>query len=139
MMMIHYPATVGIYLGSVTKWQTVILLIGLGVDIVLNRLLVPSRGMVGASCALLAAWVFMVTLMAFVSQKYYPLHFEWKPVGISAAIWLMVAALQHSGPMHLDWGYFLLRGTVCCGILLVTGLFVFQDIVRSEGSFQPET
>jgi len=138
MMMMHYPATVGIYLGSVTKWQTAILSIGLAIDIVLNRLLVPSHGMVGASRALLAAWVFMITLMALVSQKYYPLRFEWKPVGISAAIWLMVTALQHSGPLHLDWGYFLLRGTACCGILLAAGLFVFRDIARSEVGFQPE-
>jgi O-antigen/teichoic acid export membrane protein len=139
MMMMHYPATVGIYLGSVTKWQTVILLIGLGVDIILNRLLVPAHGMVGASLALLAAWVFMTTLMALVSQKYYPLRFEWKPVAISAAIWLMVTLLQRSGSLHLDWSYFLLRGTACCGILFAAGLFIFRDIVRSEAGFQPET
>jgi O-antigen/teichoic acid export membrane protein len=139
MMMMHYPVTVGIYLRSVTKWQTIILLIGLGVDIILNRLLVPAHGMVGASLALLAAWVFMTALMVLVSQEYYPLRFEWKPVGISAAIWLMVTALQQSGPLHLDWGYFLLRGSACCGILLAAGLFVFWDIVRSEADFQTET
>jgi O-antigen/teichoic acid export membrane protein len=135
----QYPATLGIYLRSATKWQVVVLSIGLGVDLLLNRLLVPAYGMVGASVALLAAWAFATALMAFVSQKYYPLRFEWKPVGISAAIWLMVSVLQHSGPLHFDWGYFLLRGTACCGILLAVGLFVFRDIVRSEAGFQPET
>jgi O-antigen/teichoic acid export membrane protein len=134
----QYPAAVGIYLGSVLKWQTVILLVGLGVDIILNRLLVPAHGMAGASLALLAAWIFMVTLMALVSQRYYPLRFEWKPVGISAAIWLLVTVLQQSGSLHLDWSSMLLRVSACCGILFAAGLFVFRDIVRSEADFQPE-
>jgi O-antigen/teichoic acid export membrane protein len=134
----QYPATVGILLRSATKWLVAVISIGFGVDLVLNRLLVPAHGMVGASLALLAAWVLMTTLMALVSQKYYPLRFEWKPVGISVAIWLMVTVLQHSGPLHLDWSYFLLRGTVCCGILLASGLFVFRDIVRSETNLQTE-
>jgi O-antigen/teichoic acid export membrane protein len=134
----QYPATVGILLRSATKWLIGVISIGFGVDLILNWLLVPAHGMVGASLALLAAWVFMIILMALVSQEYYPLHFEWKPVGVSAAIWLMATVLQHSGPLHLDWGYFLLRGTACCGILLAAGLFVFRDIVRSEASFQPE-
>jgi len=138
MMMMHYPVTVGIYLRSVTKWQTIILLIGLGVDILLNRLLVPAHGMVGASLAMLAAWIFMVILMALVSQKYYPLRFEWKPIGLSAIIWLMATKLQRPGPLHLDWSYFLLRVSACSGILLAAGLFVFRDIVRSEADFQPE-
>jgi O-antigen/teichoic acid export membrane protein len=135
----QYPATVGIYLRSATKWLIGVISIGFGVDLLLNRLLVPAHGMVGASLALLVAWVLMITLLTLVSQKYYPLRFEWRPVGISVAIWLMATLLQRSGPLHLDWGYFLLRGTACCGILLAAGLFVFRDIVRSEADFQPET
>jgi len=135
----QHPATIGIYLRSATKWLIGVISIGFGVDLLLNRLLVPAHGMVGASIALLVAWFFMISLMALVSQKYYPLRFEWKPVGISAAIWLMATALQHSGPLHFDWSYFLLRGTACCGILLAAGIFVFRDIARSEVSFQAET
>jgi O-antigen/teichoic acid export membrane protein len=139
MMVVHYPATVGIYLRSVTKWQTVILLIGFAVDLLLNRLLVPARGIVGASLAMLAAWVFMITLMALVSQEYYPLRFEWKPVGIAAAIWLLATVLQQPGTLHLNWRSMLLRVSACCGILLAAGLFVFRDIVRSEADFQLES
>jgi O-antigen/teichoic acid export membrane protein len=132
----QYPATVGILLRSTTKWLVAVISIGFGVDLLLNRLLVPAHGIVGASLALLAAWVFIITVMALVSQEYYPLRFEWKPVGISAAIWLMASMLQRSGPLHLDWSCFLLRGTACCGILLAAGFFLFRDIVRSGAEFQ---
>jgi O-antigen/teichoic acid export membrane protein len=79
-VVLQYPASVGIYIGSATKWLIPIFTSGLILSIVLNWLLVPRFGMLGAALAWLGAWIFITTLMSIIGQRYYALHYDWRPL-----------------------------------------------------------
>jgi len=74
-----YPTSIGIYLGSATRWLLPIFSSGIAISFLLNRLLIPKFGILGAAWAWLGAWVAITVLMAWVGQRYYPLKYEKKP------------------------------------------------------------
>lgn len=135
----QYPSSVGIYLGTATKWLVPIFTSGLVVNIILNRLLVPRYGMIGAALAWLFSWIVIVALMLRIGQRYYPLRFEWKPALLAATVWLFVFALHQFGPFDLLWRSVVLKGTACLGIVLMVGQYLIQDIRRSRAFFNQGT
>jgi O-antigen/teichoic acid export membrane protein len=64
------------------------------VNVVVNLLLIPSLGAVGAAIATLFAYIALATSMLYWCQKVHPLPIEWGKIGYSCA--LLVTALACS-------------------------------------------
>lgn len=94
---LQYPSSVGLYLGSATRWLPPIFSCGIFASFLLNRLLVPSFGVLGAAWAWLGAWVVITFLMAYVGQRHYPLHYEKKPFLIACAPCVLLLAVSRLG------------------------------------------
>jgi O-antigen/teichoic acid export membrane protein len=103
---LQYPASVGIYIGSGTKWLLPIFTVGVMVSVVLNRLLIPRYGMLGAGWAWLAAWSVITALMGFLGQRYYALDYEWKPLLFSVGLCSGVLIPGHIGLTARHAGFF---------------------------------
>ncbi len=71
-------------------------------NIVLNIILLPRIGLLGAAIATLAAYIFSTTLFAWESQKLLPLHMEWaawiRYVLVGIATWACLARVGFANP-----------------------------------------
>ena len=66
----------GLYVEKKTGALPVIALIGAGVSIVSNLVLIPSSGMLGAACAILLSYGVMALLTYTWSQRVFPIPYE---------------------------------------------------------------
>lgn len=66
----------GIYLEKKTIYLPIITFIAAAVNVVMNFLLIPSIGIMGAACATLASYLTMSILMFFYSQKFFKINYE---------------------------------------------------------------
>jgi O-antigen/teichoic acid export membrane protein len=125
--LMQYPASAGIYLGSATKWLLVIFGAGVGVSLLLNRLLVPKFGGVGAASAWLAAWLAITVLMASIGQRYYPLRYEKKPLlfALAATCLLLLVSYLRAGNTGIIASSILSAIVMLCGIA-----YVWHDLLR---------
>jgi O-antigen/teichoic acid export membrane protein len=94
---LQYPSSVGLYLGSATRWLPPIFSCGILVSFFLNRLLIPNFGVLGAAWAWLGAWIVITLLMASVGQRHYPLHYDTKPFLIASAPCVLLLAASRLG------------------------------------------
>ena len=63
------------------------------VNIVLNLILIPPYGMMGAAIATIAAYTTMFLGMAWWSQRIYPVAYQWRRVGTAAAAGVALVAV----------------------------------------------
>ena len=63
------------------------------VNIVLNLILIPPYGMMGAAIATIAAYTTMFVGMAWWSQRIYPVAYQWRRVGTAAAAGVVIVAI----------------------------------------------
>ena len=61
-------------------------------NVILNLALVPPYGIVGAGVALVASYAIVVVLLAFVTHRIFPIHWQWRrmAVAVGAAVALVV-------------------------------------------------
>ncbi|MBI4092658.1 MAG: oligosaccharide flippase family protein [Candidatus Kerfeldbacteria bacterium] len=84
----YYIVSIGVAISKKTShlaWTTAAAAI---LNIVLNFILIPPYGMVGAAIATLLSYVASAWLLYKVSQKYYPIPFESKKVALT---WILLA------------------------------------------------
>ena len=99
-------------------------------NVVLNLILVPPLGIVGAGLALVASYVVVVALMYAFTQRLFPVPYEW---GRLARIVLVTAALVGLGELLLPTdGLAGLAGRVALlslypAALLLTGFFTAEE------------
>lgn len=77
---IYYNFQAGIYIEEKTKYFPIVTGIGAVINIVVNLLLIPVMGIMGAALATLAAYIAMAGSLFFFSQKYYPVKYEFKKI-----------------------------------------------------------
>jgi O-antigen/teichoic acid export membrane protein len=75
------------------------------VNIVLNVLLIPSHGMMGAAIATAAAYAWMFFAMSWYAQRIYPMPYQWRRIALIAAVSVGLttggSALSRSLPLAL--------------------------------------
>ena len=125
---LQYPSSVGLYLGSATRWLPPIFSSGILVSFFLNRLLIPSFGVLGAAWAWLGAWVVITVLMASIGQRYYPLHYEKKPFLIACAPCVLLLAAFRLGPFVSRTGGILAPAILSTVILAGAIAYVWGDL-----------
>jgi O-antigen/teichoic acid export membrane protein len=125
---LQYPSSVGLYLGSATKWLLPIFSCGIMVSFLLNRLLIPNFGILGAAGAWLGAWVVITFLMAWVGQRHYPLHYEKKPFLIALPSCVLVLAGSRLGILPTRTGGILAPAIVSTVILGAAIAYIWEDL-----------
>jgi O-antigen/teichoic acid export membrane protein len=83
-----------------TQFNWVVTGAAAAVNVVLNLVLIPPYGMMGAAVATVAAYVTMALGMAWWSQRIYPVPYQWRRVATAA---LAAVALAAAGKL-LDVG-----------------------------------
>ena len=89
-----------------TEFNLPATLAALAANVVLNLLLVPSLGIVGAGLALVASYVVVLALMYVFTQRLFPVPYQWgrlARVVLTAAVLVAAAelAMPTSGPLGL--------------------------------------
>lgn len=127
-VIMQYPASVGIYVGSGTKWLLPIFSSGIVFSLILNRLLVPRFGMLGAAWAWLGAWVLITTLMGCIGQRYFALHYEWKPLLLAVCLCVGVLTAARLGLLAVRDNGLLFQLLVSVTIIVCAITYVLQDL-----------
>ena len=86
-----YIPSKGLYLKSKTAYMPALLLVPAGANIALNFALIPTMGMMGAAWAHLVAYALMIVSTLVVSQKVYPIPYEWGRIAKATAVALVLA------------------------------------------------
>jgi O-antigen/teichoic acid export membrane protein len=92
---------IGIYIKKRTIYLSYITAAGMIGNILLNFLLIPWIGMMGAAWARLGAYLIMAISLYFVSNRLYPIRYEWKRL---IKLGLVTAVLYTIG-IQLPMGY----------------------------------
>lgn len=74
---IYYNFQAGIYIEEKTKYFPFVTGAGALVNVVVNILLIPVLGLIGAALATLTSYVVMATGLYFFSQRYYKIKYEY--------------------------------------------------------------
>ncbi len=97
----YYAFSAGLYIEKQTRYFAHSTFAGSVVAVILNTLLVPRFGMMGAAWATVAAYATMAMTLFFFAQRAYPIVFDWRRVltMVAAALglfilWETVAPLQ---------------------------------------------
>lgn len=80
-----------------TQWGTYFSLMGLGITLIGNILLVPRMGYMGCAWAAFACYFTMMVVSYFVGKKYYPIAYDFR----SAAFYSVATAMLYIIGMYL--------------------------------------
>lgn len=108
------------YVQRRTAWKTPVTLASTVVMLVLYALLIPPFGAMGGALATLGGFVFHLAVTGVVSQRIFPVRYEWRRVvtslGLAVALWGVGQVL----PVH--WGLL----PVKLGLLLLWPLLLWR-------------
>jgi O-antigen/teichoic acid export membrane protein len=90
--LLEYWSSLPIYLKYKTKWLGPLTTAATTLCIVLNYLLVPRLGALGAAIAWSAALAASICLMTAFGRRYYPLPFDLRTCGFAAGMWALAVA-----------------------------------------------
>ena len=86
-----------VYLLEKSKWVAWIRGIGAGMNILLNFILIPKFGIMGAASATCVSFITMVLILYFLNQKFFPIKYEWTKLSIIFCsvllIWIVINQL----------------------------------------------
>jgi len=97
---IFYNLSVWYKLTDRTRWGMWFSLLGLGVTLLLNIILVPRIGYMGCAIAAMCSYAVMMVASYFIGNKYYPIGY---PVGRILRYFAIAAVLYALGVWLLPW------------------------------------
>ena len=74
----YYQLAVGLNLRKKTQYLPVTVGVAAALNLVLNLILIPAWGMMGAAVATLASYLALAVLVYVVSYYFYPITYEWR-------------------------------------------------------------
>jgi O-antigen/teichoic acid export membrane protein len=86
-------ANVGVNLKKKTHHQAAVIVAGAGLNLLLNRLLIPGYGATGAAAATLVSYALIAVCAAAVSLRLYPIRYEYErllKIAVVAAVLCLV-------------------------------------------------
>jgi O-antigen/teichoic acid export membrane protein len=91
---IFYNLSIWYKLTDKTKLGALVSIIGAGITIILNFILVPIFGYVGAAWATLICYLSVMVISYFLGQKHYPINYNLKKFGLYFLAALILYALN---------------------------------------------
>ena len=92
--LLEYWSSLPIYLKYRTKWLGPLGTVGTVLCVVLNWMLVPRIGALGAAIAWATALAATIGLMTMFGRRYYPLPFDLRTCGFAAILWASAVAAR---------------------------------------------
>jgi O-antigen/teichoic acid export membrane protein len=89
----YIVVAIGVGRARRTQFNWVVTGVAAAVNIVLNLLLIPPYGMMGAAVATIAAYTTMFVGMAWWSQRIYPVPYQWRRVATAAGAGIALVAV----------------------------------------------
>lgn len=132
---VQYPISTGMYVGNATHWLIPVYAVGLALDVVLGRVLIPRYGMYGAAWAYLCGSAAICALMIVVGQQHYRLRFEWGAIALSLALCLLVPMIRYSGLLNLDGKSIVLQAACSAIAIACVAAYLMRDVRRSHRAF----
>ncbi len=118
----------GIFLMEKSSWIAWVRGVGAITNILLNFLLIPSLGIIGAATATCLSFILMAVFIFSVNRKIFPIKYEWKKIliitTVAVSIWIGVHQLPLSYVSKI--GYTILYPL----ILFSTGILRFNQLKR---------
>lgn len=99
----YYLFSAGLYLTEKTKYLVHATFAGSAASVVLNLLLTPQFGMVGAAWATTGAYAVMTVVLYFITQRFYPMAYDWKRVWSVCALGVGLFVLWTFVPILNVW------------------------------------
>lgn len=129
---IYFNFQAGIYIEEKTKYYPYVTGAGAVANVVVNILLIPILGLIGAALATLASYIIMAAGLYYFSQKYYPVKYEFRKIfKILAAIFItgiLYYYLYYQVGLNFFYKLILLFGFI--GSLFVMNVVEKIEIVR---------
>jgi O-antigen/teichoic acid export membrane protein len=140
---VYLLTSIGLNLTKRTQYYPAATVTAAAVSVALNVLLVPRYGMIGAAWASVAAYALQAAIAFRLSQRFYPMTYEYGRVArVAAAALAAYAAARVIPPVDPAAGV-LLRGAAVVGVfgglLWLTGFFKAAelDVLRRFGRARP--
>lgn len=111
-----------------TQLNWVISAIAAAVNIVLNVILIPPYGMIGAAIATAAAYVMLFAGMVLYAQRVYPVPYQWRRVGVAVGSAVALTVLGSS--LHVPLAVALLLCLAYPLLLLPLGFYLPAERAR---------
>jgi O-antigen/teichoic acid export membrane protein len=99
----YYAFSAGLYITEKTRYLIHATMAGSVVSVVLNIALTPRLGMVGAAWATTAAYAVMAGALYFLSQRFFPMRYDWGKVAAVCGLGLALFALWFYVPALNRW------------------------------------
>jgi O-antigen/teichoic acid export membrane protein len=131
---LSYPLNIGIMLKGRTELASLTGILAAGACLLLNALLIPRYGMLGAAWATVFAYTVFTSLMFRVSARLYPIHYPARPL-IGAGILLVggAASLQMVTSVLAEVSPVLRAGAGLVAVTLIVGVVALgyrRDLIR---------
>lgn len=101
----------GIYIEKKTQHLPTITILGAVVNVLVNVLLIPRAGIMGAAAATLLSYAVMALATYFLARRWYPVPYEFGRIGkiiVSAAVVFLMYLFVDAGSLALLWNLLLL-------------------------------
>ncbi len=121
---------IGIYLYKKTKYLPFITVTGMLVNLITNYTLIPVWGIMGAAWARVFAYIVMASILYIISQKLYPVKYEWTRLLKLAVI---VALVYFTGTREFASHNIPLKFVLCLifpFMLYLSGFFEKQELSK---------
>jgi O-antigen/teichoic acid export membrane protein len=132
-IIMEYPAALGIYLSGRTKLFLPIYTVSFIVTFLTNWLLIPKFGVWGAIEGWLAGWLVLIVSMAFFSQRLYPLVLNWRILALPLLLWAGALILKNFGLNFLFSSATLPMQIIMAVVVIIIVGFIFLKDIHSIG------
>jgi len=95
----------GLGIAKETRPSAVINISGAVINLGLNILLIPILGILGSAIATLISAFLIFSINQWISQKYYPIPYSWKKIGISC-FWVIILMGIGYATVFLNYSFF---------------------------------
>ena len=115
----------GLNLESQTRWLPLTIGVPAAVNVVLNLVLIPRVGFMGAAFSTLLCYALLAVLTGIAAHRYYPVPWEVRPTLAALVLGFALAELALAGPDVVIW-------RLACIVLYLPLLLLARVIRRSD-------
>lgn len=130
---IYYFTAIGVNIKQKTAYQAFVVILAGLLNVILNYLLIPGFGMTGAALATATSFLFMAIAAAAVSQRLYPIRFEYSRITILAFSACILFCCGFYIPIENSLASIGFKIAVCLGypvLLHIFGFFTVRERAR---------
>lgn len=113
----------GIYIEKKTKYLPLITGLAAAANVIANFLLIPAYSYMGAALATLISYVVMMTSMYYFSNKYYPVEYEYKKIGLIFLLLALITGAYYFAVNNFEIHWYVKLIFPAAFALSVTGMF----------------